>query len=133
MISLSNMGSLENLWGVLEVKKLEFLSLVPSQTPHPDKDKILVFMKQSPVAAIAPGIPTDRLTGEHIPCGLIAYEAFDYCWTSMDAWNFENYNFPLPDDFIEIASKHYLDHIRNRLMERKTKLGGTDPIASTVD
>ena len=96
--------------GMKALKKLEFLSLVPSQTPHPDKDKILVFMKQSPIAAIAPGIPKDRLTGEHIPCEMIAYEAFDYCWTSMDTWHYETYNFRLPEDFIAIAKEHYLDH-----------------------
>ena len=31
----------------------------------------------SPAIAIAPGIPKDRLTGEHIPCEMIAYEALD--------------------------------------------------------
>ena len=101
------------------MKKLEFLSLEPSSTPHPDKDKILVFMRQSPKTAVAPGIPKDWLTGEHIPCGMIAYEACDYYWTSMDAWHFETYNFQLPDDFVEIALTHYLDHMRSRLRKRK--------------
>ena len=96
------------------MKKLEFVSLEPSTVPHPDKDKILVFMKHGFMAAVAPGIPTDILTGEHIPCEIIAYEACGYTWTSMDAWHFETYNFQLPDDFIEIAQDHYLDHIRTR-------------------
>ena len=101
------------------MKKLEFMSLEPSSISHPDKEKILVFMKQSPITAVAPGIPKDRLTGESIPCGMIAHEAFDYYWTSMDTWHFETYNFSLPDDFVAIAKDHYLDHIRNRLIQRK--------------
>ena len=100
------------------MKKLEFLSLEPSQTPHPGKDKILVFMKHSPVKSVAPGIPKDRLTGEHIPCEMISYSAFDYYWTSMDIWHFETYNFQLPDDFAAIAEEHYLDHIRRHKIMR---------------
>ena len=66
------------------MKKLEFISLEPSKDPIPDKEKVLVFMKQSPIIAVAPGIPKDRLTGEPIPCEMIAHETFDYHWTSMD-------------------------------------------------
>ena len=93
------------------MKKLEFLSLEPSQTPHPGKDKILVFMKHSPVKSVAPGIPKDRLTGEHIPCEMISYSAFDYYWTSMDIWHFETYNFQLPDDFCRQPSETAVEDI----------------------
>lgn len=102
------------------MRKLEFLSLEPSKIPHPEKDKILVFMKQSPMISAAPGIPKDRLTGEHIPCEMIIYSACDYYWTSMDIWHFETYNFHLPDDYVAIAEEHYLDHARIRLEKRKT-------------
>lgn len=105
------------------MQRLEFLSLEPSSTPHPDKERILVFMKQSTVTAAAPGIPKDLLTGARIPCEMIAYEACGYYWTSMDTWHFENYNFPLPDDFIAVAKNHYLDHIRSRLKNRNTDEG----------
>ncbi len=97
------------------MKILEFVSLEPSSTPHPDKAKILVFMKHSPVKAVAPGIPKDRLTADRIPCEMICYEALGYIWTSMDTWHFEKYNFKLPDDFIEIAIEHYLDRLIHAL------------------
>ena len=94
--------------------KLKFLSLIPSSTPHQDKDKILVFMKHGHVRSVSPGIAKDCLTGDDLPCELEAYEARGFCWTSVDIWHFERYNFPLPDDFIETAKEHWLDHLYNR-------------------
>lgn len=94
--------------------KLEFLSLTPSLVPHQDKDKILVFMKHGHVMSVSPGVSKDWLTGEHIPCELEAYEACGFCWTSLDTWHFETYNFPLPDDFAKTAKDHWLDHLYYR-------------------
>ena len=93
---------------------LKFLSLIPSSVPHQEKDKILVFMKHGHVFSVSPGVAKDWLTGEHIPYGLEAYEACGFCWTSLDIWHFETYNFPLPDDFIETAKRHWLDHLHSR-------------------
>lgn len=59
------------------MKELESVTLAPSQTPHPDIEKILIFMKHSPAAAIAPGFQKDEVTGERIPYEMIAYDAFD--------------------------------------------------------
>ena len=96
------------------MKRLFFNSTVPTEVPYPDKDKILVFMKHGANQAAVPGIPRDMLTGETIPCEMIAYEECGYIWTSADTWHFETYNFELPDDFVIIAKEHYLDHVRER-------------------
>lgn len=93
---------------------LKFLSLIPSLVPHQEKDKILVFMKHGHVFSASPGVAKDWLTGEHIPCGIEAYEACGFCWTSLDIWHFETYNFPLPEDFVEAAKGHWLDHLYNK-------------------
>ena len=88
--------------------------MTPSLVSHQDKDKILVFMKHGHVKSVSPGIAKDWLTGERIPCELVAYEACGFLWTSLDIWHFETYNFPLPDDFVETAKGHWLDHLNNR-------------------
>ncbi len=100
-------------------KVLKFQSLIPSDVPHPDKSKIIIYMRHGKKTAAAPGIPKDWLTGEHIPCGMICYEADGYLWTSMDLWHFDKYNFPLPDEFAEMAKPHYLNHISQRQEQRK--------------
>lgn len=108
-------------------KILEFVSEVPSQIPHPDKDKILLFMKHGRVGAVAAGFARDMLTGELIPGGWCMLEACGYIWSSKDVWHFEQYNFTLPEDFILLAREHCLDHLYERLAERKRlKSGGTD-------
>jgi len=94
------------------LKKLEFLSMKPSAIPHSDKDIILVFMKHGNAGAASPGIPKDYLTGDPIPCEMLVYEAEGYSWTSMDVWHFETYNFQRPEDYVEAAKEHYLDHLR---------------------
>lgn len=71
-------------------------------------------MRHGVVVAAAPGIPKDWLTGEQIGCEMITYAAFDFYWTSIDAWHFATYNLQLPEDFIAVAREHHLDHIRRR-------------------
>ena len=93
------------------MKVLKFQSLVPADSPHPDKDKILLYMRHGTLTAAAPGIPKDWITQEHIPCEIVCYEADGFMWTSMDIWHFETYDPPLPDDFVEVAREHYLDHL----------------------
>ena len=94
------------------MRKLEFLSLEQSN-PQPDKDKILLFMKHSPVIASSPGISKNYLTREHLATEMTVYSAFGYYWTSADIWYYEVYNYQLPNEFVALAKEHYLDHIRN--------------------
>lgn len=104
------------------VKILKFESLEPSDEPHPDKDKIILFMRHGRMTAVAPGIPTDWITGKPIPCDMISYRGFGWYWTTMDIWHFETYNLELPRDFIEIAREHCLDHWKTKLHARNTIL-----------
>ena len=101
------------------MKQLIFESMAPSNAPDPGKDKILLFMRHSPVKAASPGIAKDWLTGESIPCEICVYEACGYWWTSVDVWHYDAYNFRLPDEYVAIAREHYLDHLKRRYEHMK--------------
>ena len=94
------------------MRTLYFNSEIPCVIEHPDKAKILVFMRHGEMMAASPSAPKDRITGESIPVDEVIYASEGYTWTSVDTWYFDTYNFQLPDDFIQIALEHYLDHLR---------------------
>ena len=100
-------------------KQLQFESLVPSETPEPGKDRILLFMRHGKVITAASGIAKDWLTGESIPCEICVREACGYYWTSVDTWHYDTYNFRVPTDFTVVAKEHYLDHLRRRANQKK--------------
>ena len=102
------------------VKELVFESMEPSETPDSDKDKILLFMKHSPVIAASPGVAKDKLTGKSLPVAVCVYEAYGYWWTSVDIWHYSAYNLRLPCEFIAIAKEHYLDHLKRKKEQVET-------------
>ncbi|MCH5299014.1 MAG: hypothetical protein J1E96_04540 [Ruminococcus sp.] len=76
-----------------------------SDVPHPDKEKILVFMKSADVKGVSPAILTDVISGERIKGELCFLASGNYNWRSDITYYFEKYNLKLPDDFVERCVK----------------------------
>ena len=81
------------------------LSELKSDTPIPEKAKVLHYMKNAQVATASPGIAVDIFTGERMGVSLISLWDDYYHWSSCDIYYFEKYNFKLPDDFVDYAIK----------------------------
>ena len=72
--------------------------------PIKDKGVILKYLKNGEHPSCAPMMYKDRETGEN---AISAYYLDDgvYTWSSDTIYHFENYNYPLPSEFINYVLK----------------------------
>lgn len=80
--------------------KIEKSDLI-GNTPHPDKGKIVWYMKKAPVVAYACGIARDVMTREYIHSPWSLQSDGEYEWDSYVWYYVEKYDYPLPADFVE--------------------------------
>ena len=72
-----------------------------TDTPIPNKEKVLSYMRNAEELAAATGIAKDAFTGEIIPEEWLAWGDGRYSWDTRILYHFEKYNLRLPDDFID--------------------------------
>lgn len=94
---------------ILEVKEIYGNEKFPSirdlieETAPKSKNKILNYMKNGNVVAVAAGRATDIISGEVIDEELFCYSDGKYSWRSDTIYYFEKYNIKLPSEFIDYA------------------------------
>ena len=79
------------------------LSECVSDTPIPEKNRMLAYLRRSRVAAVSSVRLTDFFTGESIPGEACYYTDGKHAWRSDLCYYFEKYNFILPQAFINAA------------------------------
>ena len=72
-----------------------------SVEPVSHKDKILSYMKNTPVVAATTALVTDYITKEQFYKANNAHSAGVYQWYEDEIYHFEKYNLKLNDDFIQ--------------------------------
>ena len=81
--------------------------LEKNQRVEMDKTAILDYLKHGKEVAAAPGFVRDKVTKQRTPITLFAYSDGVFEWTSSEIYHVENYNYQLPELFLE--------YIRNSL------------------
>lgn len=74
-----------------------------SPVPHPEKEKIVAFMKSGEHFAHAPMEVWDITTGETVDIPMQSFKSDELFWTNMDTYNFERHDMELSQEFIESA------------------------------
>lgn len=74
--------------------------------PIKEKDKIVKYMKESKIQAVAPAIVTDVINPEIRFGELFFMTDSKYCWRSDVIYYFDKYDMELPEEFIQHALKH---------------------------
>lgn len=72
-----------------------------SVEPVSNKDKILSYMKNTPVVAATTALVTDYITKEQFYKANNAHSDGVYQWYEDEIYHFEKYNLKLNDDFIQ--------------------------------
>lgn len=71
-------------------------------SPPPEKDKVLKYLKSGKAGAMSPSILYDRVSnGAGIIKNPVCYNDGVYAWRSDVIYYYEKYNIDLPDDFIK--------------------------------
>ncbi|MGN0546056.1 MAG: hypothetical protein ACI4I3_01890 [Acutalibacteraceae bacterium] len=76
-----------------------------SDNQHPQKDKILEYLKSFNYSWITSQCVTDRKSNQTVNIAEKLYNDGKYEWSESDIFHFENYNITLCEDFI----KHIFD------------------------
>ncbi len=85
---------------ISEMKASELKSCF-SIEPVSHKDKILSYMKNTPVVAATTALVTDYITKEQFYKANNAHSDGVYQWYEDEIYHFEKYNLKLNDDFIQ--------------------------------
>lgn len=85
---------------VRKMSREQFYNLA-SDTPIPQKNKILSFMRKAPVVAYTSLPVHDRITGDEVFSANNAHSDGIFTWYESEIYHFEKYNLKLNDDFIE--------------------------------
>lgn len=80
--------------------------LEKKQRVESDKEAILDYLRRGKEVAAAPGFVRDKVTKERTPITLFAYSDGVFEWTSSEIYHVENYNYQLPDLFLEYIRKN---------------------------
>lgn len=70
-------------------------------TPNPNKEKILWYMKRAPVSWAAPGVLRDVMTGEYMHIPWHVHSDGEYAWCSSLWYYVEKYDYELPAEFVK--------------------------------
>lgn len=74
--------------------------------PINEKEKIIEYMKQSKIKAVAPAIITDLINPDIRFAELYFMTDSKYAWRSDVIYYLDKYDMELPEDFIQHALKH---------------------------
>ena len=92
-----------NKKGVLTVLHV---TLEKSRRIEPDKKNIVEYLKKGTEVAAAPGFVRDQVTQSRTPIALYAYSDGVFEWTSNEIYHVENYDYQLPQPFLEYIRDH---------------------------
>ena len=82
-----------------------YLERVISEKEYLNKDKILQYLKNGKIVAVAAGFARDIFTGQRIKGELVAMSDGVYSWRSDIIYYVERYNMRLSDEFEEYVLK----------------------------
>lgn len=91
-----------------------------SENAHPEKDRIINYLKNGRGTVAAPGYYTDVVTGKtvHITKAILTDD--EYSWPSVFPYYVEKYNLKLPDIFVsKILNEHSKEPYKPRRINKK--------------